>query len=233
MDRKIVITFIAIYSLVAGMGFFLSGYPQAEATPVVEQSASYILQGESTEVVAEVVRSIGGEITHELGIINAVAAKLSRSQLEQLRVNPAILKITEDGAVKTAGGVAGGSPGAYAHFPALVGADQVHNNGITGRSLTVAILDSGMHAEAELQKDTDGVTRVVDRYNAIQDTQGEILLDKYGHGSHLTSIILNTDYADDGSMRRNSIAPDVKIVPVKAFNRTGSGSYATVILGLD
>jgi len=89
-----------------------------------------------------------------------------------------------------------------------------------------------MAAIAELQKDTSGKSRMQKRYNAITDLEGKHL-DKYGHGTHVASIILNTDYADDGSMRRNSIAPDVRAISVKAFDQYGVGTYANVIRGLD
>ena len=191
-------------------------------------TSSYIIQGNSADAVVGAVLAVDGEITHELGIINAVAATLTERQHEELLENPIVRNISADAPVKTAGGVAGGSATAYANFPSLVNADALHAAGISGQSVTVAILDSGMHAEAELQKDTNGITRVLNRYNAIRDVEGEILLDKYGHGSHLTSIILNTDYAADGTMRRNSIAPDVKIIPVKAFNKTGMETTQTL-----
>ena len=89
-----------------------------------------------------------------------------------------------------------------------------------------------MAAIAELQKDTAGKGRMQNRYNAIKDQEGRHN-DNYGHGTHVASIIFNTDYADDGTMRRNSIAPDVRAVSVKAFNGSGSGTYANVIRGLD
>lgn len=115
MNRKVIFTFIAIYGLAAGLGFFLSGDSKDESA--AEQTASYILQGKSTEAVIEAVQSVNGEITHELAIINAVAATLTLPQRDELLVNPAILDISKDAPVKTAGGTAGGSPNAYANFP--------------------------------------------------------------------------------------------------------------------
>jgi serine protease AprX len=217
----------ATFTLLAVLGFAF-GMSQAPA-PAAE--SSYIVQGSSLEAVTEAVLAVEGEITHELGIINAVAATLTESEREALEER-GDLKITEDGSVKTAGGTAGGSPSAYNHFPTLVGADQVQANGIMGRSVTVAVLDSGMAAIAELQKDTSGSGRMQVRYNAIKDQEGKHN-DNYGHGTHVASIIWNTDYANDGTMRRNSIAPDVRAISVKAFDGQGHGTYANVIRGLD
>ena len=191
-----------------------------------------IVKGSNVAELVRAVESVGGTVTHELGIISAVGADLTAGQLEMLQENHHISQTFTGGYVTTAGGNAGGAPGPYVNYPSLVGADQLHAEGITGESVTVAIVDSGMAAIAELQKDTTGTGRMQNRYNAIKDKEGPHL-DKYGHGTHVASIIWNTDYSDDGTMRRNSLAPDVKAISVKAFGGQGTGTYADVIRGLD
>ncbi len=57
----------------------------ASTPPVQEQQASYIVQGKDLITVTNAVRSVGGEITHELGIIRSVGAELTPSQVERLR----------------------------------------------------------------------------------------------------------------------------------------------------
>jgi hypothetical protein len=52
--------------------------------PVPTAESSYIIQGSSLEVVVSAVLAVDGEITHELGIINAVAAALTVSEREAL-----------------------------------------------------------------------------------------------------------------------------------------------------
>ena len=44
----------------------------------------YIVQASDVVTAAAMVEYVGGEVTHELGIINAVGAKLSASQLRRL-----------------------------------------------------------------------------------------------------------------------------------------------------
>ena len=92
MNRKIIFSFIAIYCLAAGLGFFLSDDRQSED----EVIATYILQGESTEAVADAVESVNGQITHEFRMINAVAATLTPRQKQILQENPEILAISDD-----------------------------------------------------------------------------------------------------------------------------------------
>ncbi len=121
MNRKIIVSFVAIYCFAAGLGFFLSSDRNSEDLLV----ASYILQGTSTEAAAEAVVSVDGLITHEFRIINAVAATLTYEQRDNLQVHPAILAINEDAPAKAA-------------------------HGIDTRSNSIADIDSGAPAVLEL-----------------------------------------------------------------------------------
>ena len=42
------------------------------------------------------------------------------------------------------------------HYPALVGADQLHDQGNTGASVTVAVVDTGYWPDKHLDKDLNG-----------------------------------------------------------------------------
>ena len=145
-----------------------------------QEPASYIVRADSTELAGELVSAVGGAVTHELGIIEAVAATLTPQQLTDLRSREAVRQVTVDGSVETAAG----AMGPYVNFPELVGADLLHAEGYTGRSVTVAILDSGMAAIEQLNKDTSDKVRRLRRYNSITDQEGTHL-DKYGHGTTL------------------------------------------------
>ena len=230
---------VATMALLAMIGFIGAGAligasqedPVNYASNTAEQaSAAFIVQAHSSEQAARLVRAVGGEVTHELPIINGVGARLVAKAVASLRSNEHVKSIFADGAVTTASVTAGVD---YLQFPSVVGADDLHAEGVTGRSVTVAVMDSGMKATVALQKDSDGVTRTQMRYNAIKDTAGSINLDKYGHGSHVSSIIFNSHKSLEANARFNSVAPDVRVVEVKAFNATGTGNYADVIRGLD
>lgn len=85
---------------------------EREATPQVttpaETTAAVLVQGKDLASAAAAVRAVGGEITHELGIIDAVGARLTRRQIEQLEANEG-LKVQADrmvGVTDTTGGPA-------------------------------------------------------------------------------------------------------------------------------
>ena len=80
------------------------------AAPVTEREAAVIVQGADLASVAAAVRAVGGEITHELGIIDAVGARLTPSQIAQLESDET-LTVQADGTVgvsdTTVGAVSG------------------------------------------------------------------------------------------------------------------------------
>ncbi|MCP4902143.1 MAG: hypothetical protein GY906_34685, partial [bacterium] len=53
-------------------------------------TTSYIIQGTNLAQVRAVVEAAGGEITHELGVIHAVGAKLTPTQQEALQSSTAV-----------------------------------------------------------------------------------------------------------------------------------------------
>ena len=67
MFRTTIITLIALLSSVAA-----SATDTSDTTAV---PASYIVQADSVVIAKQAVIAVDGEITHELGIINAVGAR--------------------------------------------------------------------------------------------------------------------------------------------------------------
>ena len=59
-------------------------------------AAAYIVQAASLETAVAAVQSVGGTITHELGIINSVGANLTPVQFARLQNNPQISGLQED-----------------------------------------------------------------------------------------------------------------------------------------
>jgi hypothetical protein len=93
MISRAVLTFIAICSFAASAAFFFGVNDEINATSVVGQPASYIVQGKSADSVAAIVQSVGGDITHELGVIRAVGATLTPAQAEALRLHSDVQRL--------------------------------------------------------------------------------------------------------------------------------------------
>lgn len=134
-----------------------------------------------------------------------------------------------------------------------IGADQLHNQGITGNGITVAVIDTGYWSHPGLDYPTGtstlalslgglqtmialGNTRVLAHYDAIQDQLETNVTpgydsDTHGHGAHVSSIIVNSEKSDSDVY--NGIAPDANLVAIKAFGADGAGSYLDVIRGIE
>ena len=198
--------------------------------PSQPEPRSVIVQGDNLTAVAGAVRAVGGAITHELDIIDAVGARLTAHQLETLRARSPGLRIFGNSEVLTSGAPIPDTP-----YRVQVGAEQLQQQGINGSGVTVAVIDTGMwYSYNDIKWDLNGNNRLVAQYNA---TTGQLqnAPDKSGHGTHIASVIASTKRSANG--KPQGIAPMVKLVSVKAFDpgNTGSnsGTYADVIRGLN
>ncbi len=121
------------------------------------------------------------------------------------------------------------------YYPEVAGATALHELNVTGKGVTVAVLDSGLWEHKHLRYDTQGKDRVLGRYDAILDREGGQVFDESGHGTHMTSVIAHSEpitRGDSTGKRYKGIAPDVNIVAIKAFDTSGQGDFLDIIRGL-
>lgn len=118
-----------------------------------------------------------------------------------------------------------------------VGASQVWEQGYTGKNVVVAILDSGTNDEhCDLKDhlwqgyaDTDGDGEkddLIHGWNFVSDNAN--IKDDYGHGTHCAGIICG----DGTSGNTTGAAPDATLMTLKTINRSGGGSPANMIKGV-
>ncbi|WOJ96548.1 S8 family peptidase [Congregibacter brevis] len=128
------------------------------------------------------------------------------------------------------------APSQDTYYPTVSGAALLHSHGITGKGITVAVLDSGLwEANTELSLDTQGQERVIARYDAIAGAEVDSAFDESGHGTHMTSVL-----ARSGQVTRpgtslpsyRGIAPDVKLAVVKAFGESGKAGFLDIVRGV-
>ncbi len=79
--------------LAACLGFALLGGTVLLQAPEKLQRHSVIVQGANLQAVKLAVQSVGGEVSHELGIIKAVSANLTDAQMEKLRAIQGIRRV--------------------------------------------------------------------------------------------------------------------------------------------
>ncbi|MEH2001709.1 MAG: S8 family peptidase [Nostoc sp.] len=125
----------------------------------------------------------------------------------------------------------------------LVKAPEAWAHGYTGKGVVVAVVDTGVDYNHEDLKnniwtnskeiagngiDDDGNGYVDDNYGWNFASNSNNTLDDNGHGTHVSGTIAgeNNNYGVTG------IAYDAKIMPVKALDDSGSGSYSSIAKGI-
>ena len=102
-------------------------------------------------------------------------------------------------------------------------ADDAHRKGITGRGVTIAVMDTGIIAHPDFD------SRIL---HFMDFTQGrKRLYDDNGHGCHVAGII-----AGSGKMSRGlymGMAPEANLFVTKVLDRKGNGNTAQVIKAID
>ena len=112
-----------------------------------------------------------------------------------------------------------------ARYPIEVNADQVWSHGITGRDVTVAVLDSGVAADPDLVSPSN---RILASVNFADQSSAS---DPGGHGTHIAGIVAGNGTRSAGEFV--GIAPNANIVDVRVLGRTGSGRISSVVRGIE
>jgi len=90
------LTMLFIRLLTPVVLFIGAGTIAAATTGDSGRRLQVLLQGESSTALAALVREAGGDVTHELSIINAVGARLSRAQLDSVSASPLVHRHIDD-----------------------------------------------------------------------------------------------------------------------------------------
>ncbi len=143
------------------------------------------------------------EIEREYTLINAVAVKLTRRGFNRLIENPAIDSLVSDKLFR----ISSVSPNL-----GLINIGSVHDENLTGSSVGVCILDTG------IAPDVGFAVKVLGGYNFIAGNNNAA--DDNNHGTHVSGII-------------NSVSPGSWLIPVKVCDHLGGCSASNIIAGID
>lgn len=104
-----------------------------------------------------------------------------------------------------------------------VRADYAHKKGLTGKGITVAVMDTGITMHPDFDR------RILDFKDFTQNRK--YVYDDNGHGSHVAGII-----AGNGRMSRGmymGIAPECNLVIRKVLDRKGNGNTSQVLEAIE
>jgi subtilisin family serine protease len=162
------------------------------------------------------------ELSHRYKTIPWIAGTLARDGLRTVREYPAVSRIQLDGT---------GTGGLAQAVPA-VGVDKVQSiRGLSGKGVTVAVIDSGASTMHPALKDA-----IVAQHCFTQlacppgfASEGESAEDDHNHGSNVTGIVASRGA---GNIAKG-YAPASNIVAVKVLNSNNAGQVSDWVAGFD
>ncbi|TWT25230.1 S8 family peptidase [Planomicrobium sp. CPCC 101110] len=207
------------------------------AAPIDANNKRVSVQGEATAKfivgvkagssgIDKEIRELGGRIVDRWAFINTFLVELDPQKEKLLETIPGVVFASQEEEV-VKNGKASGSPDPKLianAYNSAVAADKVWEKGITGKGVTVAVVDSGV-MDNPYASDFKG--RISG--NAKFSTAGT-MADFFGHGTHVASII-----GGDGSQSKGKypgIAPGVNIVNVKISDDEGKTGEKNLVDGL-
>ncbi|MFP5353138.1 MAG: S8 family serine peptidase [Actinomycetota bacterium] len=198
------------------------------AAPAASEGAarlvSVIVQGfNGSAEAAEAVESVGGKVVRDLSIINGVSAKVPADALTLLETNPSVFQVSED--AKIGFHIAfDGSKTAH-QLTKITNASKLWSQGITGRGVTVALVDTGVYNHPDL------AGRVVCGADfTAESTTPAACQDTFGHGTFMAGQIAGNGASSDGKYKGS--APEANIVSVKAAPYDGSTDVSTILASI-
>jgi serine protease AprX len=191
--------------------------------------------------VADEVRALGGMVAGRLRLIRALTVQMPAASLPRLSGLPGVLAVTPDARVRLLGFEdelgydPGKQNGSMRRVIRAIEADKVLKDGVTGRGVDIALIDSGVAAVEDLQG------QVLDGPDLSFDSQDPEWRhrDGFGHGTHMAGIIVGRDRR---ILRQNDldkedyftgVAPGARIVNVKVGARDGAVDVSQVIAAID
>jgi len=100
---------------------------------------------------------------------------------------------------------------------------KLHEQGITGKGVGVAVVDSGVMAHEDYK---DRISLFID----LTAKQQEEPYDEHGHGTHVTGIIAGNGKRSKG--KYVGVAPESNIIGIKVLNHFGGGYLSAYIKGI-
>lgn len=196
-------------------------------TSATDRVRVIVQQAEAGDAAEQAVADFGGEITDRLSIINALVVDISASGAYQLAQHPAVRWISPDAPVEK---TASWNPDVNVAnlknaFNASVKATNAWDRGLTGKGVTIAQLDSGVSALADA---FDSRILATATYSGTTGASG---WDSYGHGSHVSGIMIGSGKSSGG--KYIGMAPEANLVSVRVSDGvSGTIRVSNVISGM-
>jgi serine protease AprX len=226
--RALLVAALAALVLATGLG----AVPRdGSARPQVVESIPVIVQKRAAADPAPelAARRLGGRVTAALPIVAGFAATLPAAAVGELARLPGVRAVTPDSRVRVQGAA---SSGVRSVYPKAIGADAVWKRGITGRGVTVAVLDTGVANVPDLAGRLIQVRDdLTGQSTPCKNLSGELDCDdRYGHGTFIAGLVAGNGASSGG--RWKGIAPEASILSVKAAGADGAADVSNILAAI-
>jgi serine protease AprX len=177
------------------------------------------------------VRRLGGQVTRALPIVAGFAATVPAAVVGELARLPGVRAVTPDGRVRVQA-AAPGSSTVRSVYPKVVRADAAWKRGVTGRGVTVAVLDTGVANVPDLAGRLVQVRNdLTGRTEPCKNLSGELdCNDRYGHGTFIAGLVAGNGAGSGGKW--TGVAPEASILSVKAAGADGSADVSNILAAI-
>ena len=189
--------------------------PNSAQKVIIQFTAGFTPQNDA------LLRAAGGVRYRDLSLIGGAAYQVPAASLARLKANPAVKSISLDHGLEAAMDITAAAVNATAQY---VGT-------LTGKNVTIAVIDSGITSHPDLLTSTGG-SRVLYSQVFRQEITTE---DLYGHGTHIAGIAGGTGKQSTGAQYSRTfrgIAPGVNFVNLVVLDRYGQSTDSMVIAAI-
>ena len=192
-----------------------------------------LAEGTTRAAATPLVRELGGKVTRDLHIINAVAAELPAAGAVELASRREIRAVSPNAGTKPQAV----GDGLATSFNASIQSPHLWNYyRATGSGVGVAVVDTGIAGDLPdfRVSATDKRSRVIG--SAVVNPDATTAADRYGHGTHVAGIIAgdsrNRDEGDPLKGKFMGVAPKANLVSIKVSDDDGNATVLDVIAGI-
>ncbi|MDH3308173.1 MAG: S8 family serine peptidase, partial [Acidimicrobiia bacterium] len=183
----------------------------------------------------------GGAVVATMETINGFVAEVPAHLVSGIASFGSVASVTQDFAVDLSGAgwdTSGKDATAMPELAQDMAVDNLWTSGLTGKGVTVALIDSGVTRVEGLK--TSG--KVINGPDLSFDSQiaGMEYLDAYGHGTHLAGIIAGRDSSAPATLGNKDlkkhflgVAPDARILNMKVGAADGAVDVSQVLAAID
>jgi serine protease AprX len=221
-------------STATGPGLFAlaAAHPRQRVEVIVQ-----FVAGTSPAAQRELVAGAGGQVTRDLHIINGLGVRAAAAAAQRLAGDPRVHAISLNAGVHSSDLSAQlSTSNLQQNDIASTDTAPAWNAGATGRSVGVAVIDTGIAGDLVDFQTSQGnpASRVVEA--AAVNPAATDPYDDYGHGTHVAGLIAgngnNRVNADPENGAYMGTAPKANLVDVKVSDDAGNTSLIDVIYGL-